>query len=265
MTKGIVLSVAGSDCSGGAGIQADIKTIAALGGYAAAAITAVTVQNTLGVQSVFPIPAEVVGQQMLAVLEDLEPDAVKIGMTGSAEVVREIAHVLRQHPVRHVVFDPVMVSTSGHRLLTDEAVEAIRTDLLPVVSLVTPNLDEVAPLMSTDKSFITYNDMQQAARQIHNRYGCACLVKGGHLRGGEMRDILYDGRELHEYSVERIATRNLHGTGCTLSSAIATYLSQGMSLQEAVKQAKEYITGAIEAGASMRIGKGNGPLWHYKP
>ena len=259
--KVIVLSVAGSDCSAGAGIQADIKTISALDGYAATAITAVTVQNTLGVQSVHPVSAELVGRQMQAVMEDLQPDAIKIGMTGNVMIVDEIVRVLRQYSPRRVVFDPVMVSTSGHKLMTDEAVEAICTRLLPVVSLVTPNLNEAEVLLR--QPVHTVDDMECAAHLIYEKYQCACLVKGGHLDGNEMCDVFYDGRELHLFVAGRIHTGNLHGTGCTLSSAIATCLAQGFPMYEAVELAKTYITKVIEAGKDLHIGHGNGPLWHF--
>lgn len=263
--KGIVLSVAGSDCSGGAGVQADIKTVSALGGYAAAAITAVTVQNTLGVQRVYPVPAEVVGQQMEAVLEDLKPDVVKIGMTGSAEVVREISRVLLNGFAGKIVLDPVMASTSGHKLMDKETVEAICTELLPIVSLVTPNLHEIAPLLPGASGCVpaSIEEMKRAAQEIYQTYGCACLVKGGHLEGEKMCDVLHDGHETHCFSTERIDSKNLHGTGCTLSSAIATFLAHGDSLHEAVKQAKNYVTWAIGAAQHLEIGKGNGPLWHF--
>lgn len=259
--KAIVLSVAGSDSSGGAGIQADIKTISALGGYAATAITAITVQNTLGVQAVHPVPAELVGKQMQAVMEDLRPDAIKIGMTGNVEIISEIARLLHQYSPQQVVLDPVMVSTSGHNLMTDEAVEAICTLLLPEVSLVTPNLHETEVLLQ--QPVHTVDEMEGAACRLFEKYHCAFLIKGGHLKGNEMCDVLYDGTQLNIFGSNRIRSGNLHGTGCTLSSAIATFLAQGASLYEAVEQAKEYISCAIEAGKDLHIGQGNGPLWHF--
>lgn len=259
--KAIVLSVAGSDCSGGAGIQADIKTISALGGYAAAAVTAITVQNTKGVQSVHNLPAAWVEQQMEAVMEDLRPDAIKIGMTGDEEVIRSIARVLRKHAPRQVVFDPVMVSTSGHKLMDENAMAAIRTELFPVVSLVTPNLHETEVLLQ--KRVRTVDDMEKAACSLYDKYRCAFLIKGGHLEGYDMCDVLYDGKELNLFGSRRIHSFNLHGTGCTLSSAVATFLARGHSLYESVEQAKEYVSRAIEAGKDLRIGQGNGPLWHF--
>lgn len=260
--KAIILSIAGSDCSGGAGIQADIKTISALGGYAAAAITAITVQNTLGVQDVHFASADLVGRQIVAVMDDLQPAAIKIGMTGNAEIINEIARILHQYSPRQVVFDPVMVSTSGRKLMADEAMAAICTKLIPEVSLVTPNLHETEVLLQRPVHSI--DDMEQAARLLYEKYQCAFLVKGGHLNGNDMCDVLYDGAELNLFNSPRIHSKNRHGTGCTLSSAIATFLAQGASLYEAVEQAKEYVSYAIEAGKDLHIGQGNGPLWHFQ-
>ena len=188
--KAIVLSVAGSDSSGGAGIQADIKAISALGGYAATAITAITVQNTLGVQAVHPVAAELVGQQMQAVMEDLQPDAIKIGMTGNVEIIYEIVRILRRYSPRKVVFDPVMVSTSGHSLMTDEALEAIRTKLIPKVTLVTPNLHETEVLLQQPVQ--TIDEMEDAACRLFEKYNCAFLIKGGHLTGLEIQEECAD-------------------------------------------------------------------------
>ena len=186
--KAIVLSVAGSDSSGGAGIQADIKAISALGGYAATAITAITVQNTLGVQAVHPVAAALVGQQMQAVMEDLQPDAIKIGMTGNVEIIYEIVRILRRYSPRKVVFDPVMVSTSGHSLMTDEALEAIRTKLIPKVTLVTPNLHETEVLLQQPVQ--TIDEMEDDACRLFEKYNCAFLIKGGHLTGHDVRCTL---------------------------------------------------------------------------
>ncbi|MCI1681645.1 MAG: bifunctional hydroxymethylpyrimidine kinase/phosphomethylpyrimidine kinase [Bacteroides sp.] len=259
--KVIVLSVAGSDPSGGAGIQADIKAISALGGYAATAITAVTVQNTLGVSDVYSLPPDLIGKQMEAVLDDLQPDAVKIGMTGSAAVVREIVRVLRQYQMKQVVFDPVMVSTSGRRLMEEDAVEAVCEELFPVTTLVTPNLHEAELLIG--KPVRTVEEMLVAGKTLSERYGCAFLIKGGHLAGEEMCDVLCDSEQVHYYKSPRIESGNLHGTGCTLSSAIATFMVQGCGLPDAVERAKHYTSAAIEAGRDLHIGHGNGPLWHF--
>lgn len=255
-----VLSIAGSDPSGGAGIQADIKAITALGAYAATAITAVTVQNTLGVRSVFPLPPQVVADQIDAVMEDIEPQAVKIGMVNDAEIVRAIAAAIRRHSPRWVVYDPVMVSTSGHRLIEAETTEIIERELMPSATLVTPNMSEAEVLWH--RNITSVADMEASARDLAARYGTAVLVKGGHLAEGPMCDVLCSDGRIEMFSGERIATRNLHGTGCTLSSAIATLLAQGMPLAAAVAEAKRYVTAAIRAGIRMHIGHGNGPLWH---
>lgn len=255
-----VLSIAGSDPSGGAGIQADIKTVTSLGGYAAAAITALTIQNTEGVRGVFPVPSATVAEQIAAVMEDIEPQAVKIGMVNDAEIVRVISAAVARYAPRHVVFDPVMVSTSGHRLIGENVADELERDLIPLASLITPNMSEAEALWR--RPIGSVERMEQAATELARRYGTAVLVKGGHLAGDEMCDILCDGDEIHRFTSERIATRNLHGTGCTLSSAIATLLAQGRDMRQAVAEAKRYVSRAIEAGSRMSIGRGNGPLWH---
>lgn len=257
----IVLSIAGSDCSGGAGIQADIKTISALGGYAASVITAVTVQNTTGVSAVHPVPSEFVRRQIEAVMQDLHPTAVKIGMVSDGEIVRTIAGCLRKYQPKYVVYDPVMVSTSGRTLMTEEAVEIIKKELFPLTHLITPNLDEVEVL--TGKKVTTLDEMQQAAHQLSALYRTAVLVKGGHLPGDEMQDVLCTDGNTYIYKEYKIHSRNLHGTGCTLSSSIATYLSLGYTMEQAVGKAKEYLCGAIDAGKEVIIGQGNGPLCHF--
>ncbi len=259
-TPPVFLSIAGSDPSGGAGIQADIKTVSALGGYAAAALTAVTVQNTRGVAQVEYLPADTVGRQCDAVIEDLAPAAVKIGMTGTPAILHAIAEVLERHGCGNIVFDPVALATSGRMLTQADALEAACDRLLPRCTLVTPNLSETALL--TGETVADIEGMRRAARRLYDRYGCAFLIKGGHLDGEHPTDILCDG-ELHAYTARRIDTSNLHGTGCTLSSAIATLLGKGLPLREAVGEAKAYVTRAIEAARPLRIGHGNGPLWHF--
>lgn len=261
-TPAIILTIAGSDPSGGAGIQADIKAISALGGYAAAAITAVTVQNTRGVTAVDCLPAPLVAAQTEAVLDDLHPAAIKIGMTGRADIIRNLASCLRKHPNTPVVLDPVMLSSSGHPLMESDAVEALCSDLFPHCRLVTPNLHEAAFLLGSPLH--TPQEMEQAAAELYGRYGCAFLLKGGHLEGDRMTDILFDG-QIHRFSSPRIDTGNLHGTGCTLSSAIATLLGQGHTLPEAVCLGKAYMDKAIEAAREWRIGSGYGPLCHFPP
>lgn len=272
MFPSVILSIAGSDCSGGAGIQADIKTISALGGYAASVITAVTAQNTLGVQSVYPMPADVVKAQITSVMDDLQPDAVKIGMVHDAGIAASIADCLKTCRPRFIVYDPVMISTSGRRLMTEETIQIIKAELFPLCTLITPNLNEASLLWG--QTIAGTVEMQQAARELSCRYNTAVLVKGGHLEGNDMCDVLYYCRQSSAetdvlpsecilYSNPKIESRNLHGTGCTLSSAIATFLAGGSKLDEAVGKAKEHVTTAINQGKDMNIGHGNGPLWHF--
>lgn len=257
----VVLTIAGSDCSGGAGIQADIKTISALGGYAASAITALTVQNTTGVHAVYPVPAEVVRGQIEAVMEDLHPRGVKIGMVDELITVRAIADCLRKYAPEHVVFDPVMVSSSGRKLMSDEAIRAIQKELFPLTTLITPNLDEVAVLIGQRPAGT--EEMQHTARVLSELYETAVLIKGGHLEGDEMQDVLFGNGNSYIYKEKKIVSKNLHGTGCTLSSAIATYLALGHNMKEAVYEAKTYVSKAIDAGKDVTAGQGNGPLCHF--
>lgn len=260
MTPPIILTIAGSDCSGGAGIQADIKTISTLNGYAASVITAVTAQNTLGVQAVYPIPADIVCAQIKSVMDDLHPNAIKIGMVHNASIACTIADCLKKYKPGFVVYDPVMVSTSGRQLMTEETVCTIKEDLFPLCTLITPNLNETALLLACGITNI--KDMEQAACTLAALYHTSVLVKGGHLTGNEMCDVLYDGT-IHLFRHEKIESSNLHGTGCTLSSAIATFLAKGCTLEEAVRRAKAYINIAIERGKDWQIGQGNGPLAHF--
>lgn len=258
-----ILSIAGSDCSGGAGIQADLKTISALGGYAATAITAITVQNTTGVRAIHPIPPAFVRGQIEAVMEDIRPDAVKIGMINDIEIVKVIAACLRKYQPAHVVFDPVMVSTSGHKLIEDDAIETLTGLLMPLSSVITPNLREAEVL--TGQSINNVEKMKSAAIKLL-KYGCgAVLLKGGHLEGGLMCDVLQITGEStpHLFTSTKIESKNTHGTGCTLSSAIATFLALGYTMPQAVEHAKCYVTGGIEAGKDIHIGEGHGPLNHF--
>ena len=258
-----VLTIAGSDSSAGAGIQADLKTITALGAYGATVITAVTAQNTLGVRAVHPVPADIVAEQMACVMEDLRPDAIKIGMLPNAEVVRAVADGLRQcQPPCTVVLDPVMVSTSGHRLMSEEAIALAYNELFPLCTLITPNLGEAGLLLALG-TVSTPAQMEQAALTLSRRLGTSVLVKGGHLAGDTLCDILCHGGQLTRYPAPRIATSNLHGTGCTLSSAIATHLALGLDLPSAVAGAITYLRLAISAGRELHIGHGNGPLQHF--
>jgi hydroxymethylpyrimidine/phosphomethylpyrimidine kinase len=257
-----VLTIAGSDSGGGAGIQADLKTFAANGCYGASVITALTAQNTCGVSAIHAVPIAFVRAQMDAVLSDIGCDAVKIGMLFSPELIREVAEGLKRYGAARIVLDPVMVAQSGDRLLQDEAVGALEEWLLPLATIVTPNLPEASVLLGRDVD--TAGAAGEAARQLV-AMGCAnVLVKGGHLEGSDCDDVLWLGDEerLVRLAGKRIATVNNHGTGCTLSSAIAAFLARGADIEEAVRRAKEYIIGAIAAGAGYRLGRGHGPVHH---
>lgn len=261
-----VLTIAGSDCSGGAGIQADIKTISALGAYAASVITAITVQNTCGVKAIHAIPPEFVTGQIEAVLTDIHPCAIKIGMVKDIEIIRSISSSLHRFKPRHVVLDPVMISSSGRRLMENSAIAVLTQELIPEVTLITPNLSEAEVLTGHDVTCI--EEMKTAAKEIL-AYGCkAVLVKGGHLQGGEMVDILQlsTRKEPFIYTATQVDSENTHGTGCTLSSAIATYLALGESMDKAVEKAKIYLYKGISAGKDVHIGEGHGPINHlYAP
>ncbi len=259
----MVLSVAGSDSCGGAGVQADLKTISALGAYAATAITAITVQDTRGVKSVHAVPSEVVAGQIKAVMDDLCPQVVKIGMVNDVRTVRAIASVLRCCPQTTIICDPVMISTSGHRLVTEEAMEVVKTELFPLSSLITPNLREAEALVG--KTFDTLDDMKAQIRLLRRWGNYAVLLKGGHLEGNIMADLLLmpDADEPLLFQSEKVDTPNTHGTGCTLSSAIAALVAQGFSLPEAIRRAKGYVSEAICQGADVRVGEGHGPLNHF--
>lgn len=258
-----ILAIAGSDCSGGAGIQADIKTISALGAYAASAITAITVQNTCGVTGIHPVPPAYVQAQIEAVMTDIRPRAVKIGMINDAGIIRAIAGSLRKHTPYYIVLDPVMISTSGHKLMEEDAISALTGSLMPLATLITPNLHEAEAL--TGKKISTINGMEAAAQELLSFGSQAVLVKGGHLKEEEMCDVLYIKGEAHprRFSSQKIESRNTHGTGCTLSSAIATYLALGEPLAEAVRKAKAYVYQGILNGKDVHIGEGHGPLNHF--
>jgi hydroxymethylpyrimidine/phosphomethylpyrimidine kinase len=262
-TPSIVLTIAGSDSSGGAGIQADIKTISAMGGFAASAITSITAQNTQGVQAIHPIPTEMVRQQIESVMDDLHPESIKIGMVCDAEIALIIAECIRKYQPRWVVYDPVMVSTSGHKLMTDDTIEVIKKELIPLVTIITPNLHEARILSGENIQGI--EAMKASAEKLSERYGCSTLVKGGHLEEGAMCDVLYNKEEkrIFTFTDQKIESKNLHGTGCTLSSAIATQLAQEYPLHEAIARSKAYVTRAIHAAKDMHIGHGYGPLWHF--
>ena len=251
------LSIAGSDSSGGAGIQADIKTMSANGVYAMTAVTALTAQNTTGVTDILDSTPAFLSAQLDAVFTDIFPDAVKIGMVSSAELISVIAQKLRQYGARHIVVDPVMVATSGSRLLREDAVEALKTELLPLAEVATPNIPEAEIL--ADMPIRTPADMEAAARRISEQYGCAVLCKGGHDLN-DANDLLWKDGAGYWFNGRRINNPNTHGTGCTLSSAIAANLAKGMALEDAVRRAKEYISGAL--AAMLDLGHGRGPMNH---
>lgn len=251
------LSIAGSDSSGGAGIQADIKTMSANGVYAMTAVTALTAQNTTGVTDILDSTPAFLSAQLDAVFTDIFPDAVKIGMVSSAELISVIAQKLRQYGARHIVVDPVMVATSGSRLLREDAVEALKTELLPLAEVATPNIPEAEILAAMP--IRTPADMEAAARKISEQYGCAVLCKGGHDLN-DANDLLWKDGAGYWFNGRRINNPNTHGTGCTLSSAIAANLAKGMALEDAVRRAKEYISGAL--AAMLDLGHGRGPMNH---
>lgn len=252
-----VLSIAGSDCSGGAGIQADIKTITMNGAYAMSAITALTAQNTTGVKAISEVSPEFLMQQLDAVFEDIYPDAVKVGMVSSKELIEVIADRLKKYKAGNIVVDPVMVSTSGSRLMKNEAVSMLTKSLLPMATLATPNIPEAEVLSGMSVNCREY--MLESARYISETYGCAVLLKGGHSID-DANDLLYDDNKYYWFEGKRIDNPNTHGTGCTLSSAIAANLAKGFELSEAVKRSKDYISKALEA--QLNLGKGSGPLNH---
>lgn len=252
-----VLTIAGSDCSGGAGIQADIKTMMANGVYAMSAITALTAQNTMGVSDIFEVSPSFLRKQLDAVFTDIVPDAVKIGMVSNPALIRVIVERLRYYQAKHIVVDPVMVSTSGATLLNDEALTVLMEELLPLAELCTPNIPE-AEILSQQKMTST-RDMETAAQVIGERYGCAVLCKGGHAIQ-DANDLLWTKGEMHWFYGTRIENPNTHGTGCTLSSAIASNLAKGQDLPQGIANAKAYLSGAL--GAMLDLGRGSGPLNH---
>ncbi len=257
-----VLTIAGSDSGGGAGIQADIKTISACGVYAASAITAVTVQNTLGVEAVHPIPTEIIAGQIAAVLSDIGADAIKIGMIHSTEVIEAVARELDRFEARNVVLDPVMVATSGHRLIEESAIDSLKSTLLPRARVITPNIPEAEILLGC--KIEGQSELAKMARALSLEGKISVLLKAGHLSDDELIDVLYNAEsdEIVELKSKRFTTPNTHGTGCTLSSALAAMLAKGLELSEAARQAKDYINRAIISGADFTIGHGHGPVDH---
>jgi len=262
MTTAIAVTIAGSDSSGGAGIQADLKTFSALGVYGASVIAALTVQNTKGVSAVLDVPPAFVTAQMDAVFSDLTVGAVKIGMLGNAAVVAAVAAGLARHSHIPVVLDPVMVATSGERLLTPDAVEALREKLVPLALVVTPNLPEAAALVDAPQA-ATEDEMVRQAERLLASGAKAVLMKGGHGKGAQSADLLVTATATVRFAAARIATGNTHGTGCTLAAAIAAGLAKGEDLSAAVRAAKDYVTAAIAAADHLGVGHGRGPVHHF--
>lgn len=258
------LTIAGSDPSGGAGIQADLKTFSACGCFGTSAIVAVVDENTVGVTGVHPVPVEFVTGQIRSVLDDIGADAIKIGMLHSSELIRAVRDTLARYAIRNVVLDPVMVATSGDPLLQQEAIATLRDELIPTVRIITPNIPEAELLLG--RKIDSQESLPEAARELsRNGGGISVFLKAGHLHDEELVDIFYNAEEdrILPLRSRRLATRNTHGTGCTLSSALAAFLAHGCSLDEAATKAKEYIAGAIEAGAEYEIGHGHGPVHHF--
>jgi hydroxymethylpyrimidine/phosphomethylpyrimidine kinase len=263
-----LLTIAGSDSSGGAGIQADLKTFSALGCYGMSVICALTAQNTHAVTGIYPVSPEFIALQIDAVMTDIGVDAVKIGMLHSRDVIMTVTERLKHHRAPHIVVDPVMVSTAGDTLLQNDAVDALKSILFPIATVITPNLPEAAVLLQEPVETLLQADRRQleiACKTLSAFGSRAVVLKGGHLASDAMTDLLYmpETGGLKSFESKRIDTRNTHGTGCTLSSAIAAFLAKGHSLEDAVFQAKTYVTEAIRAGAAYQIGKGHGPVHHF--
>lgn len=257
-----VLTIAGSDSSGGAGIQGDLKTISSLGCYATTAITAITVQNTRGVTAIHSIPPEIVKGQIDSIMTDILPDAIKIGMVHSVSLVNAIAAVLQLYPQIPIILDPVMVATSGDKLIEDHTLTAMKEKLFPLAMLITPNLDEASILAGMKINTVV--EMHRAGHMIMES-GCKnLLLKGGHLQGNQLTSLYFSaGGPVEEFISERIDTNNTHGSGCTLSSAIASFIARGVCLKDAIANAEIYVHEAISSGATVQTGQGNGPLNHF--
>ena len=253
-----VMTIAGSDSGGGAGIQADLKTFSAMGVFGTSTLTAITAQNTVGVSAVHEIPTDIIAAQIDAVITDIGADAVKTGMLSSSEIVETVAEAIRRHAVANLVVDPVMVAKSGDRLLREEAIQSICSSLIPLAAVVTPNIPEAEDL--TGQTIRSDDDVREAAMRIVSMGARSVVVKGGH-RDGPPTDVLYDGHTFQEFTTERIPSTNTHGTGCTFASAVAAGLAHGLDVPGAVAGAKDYVTAAIRA--SYPIGQGHGPLHHF--
>jgi hydroxymethylpyrimidine/phosphomethylpyrimidine kinase len=256
-----ILTIAGSDSGGGAGIQADLKTISACGCYGMSVITAVTAQNTEGVIAIHPVPVAVINAQIRAVLDDIGTDGIKIGMLYSKEVVEHVATVLREYECNAIILDPVMIATSGDSLVSGDVSEAMKKGLFPLVHLLTPNVPEAENLLGSTIS----DNLADAARQIAGEFSLSVLLKAGHTKGERIVDVLYEygSGTLTTFENRRIETVNTHGTGCTLSSAITSFVAKGYTLSDAVRRAEEYLSGAIIAGDLYRTGRGHGPIHHF--
>ncbi len=256
------LTIAGSDSGGGAGIQADLKTFSALGVYGASVLTALTAQNTREVRAIHDVPPEFIAAQIDAVLDDIRIDAIKIGMINRAEVIETVAAALERRQAKCVVVDPVMVAKSGARLLHADAVATLRRRLLPLATVITPNLPEAGVLLD-EPSPTDESEMTAACKRLAELGPRFVLLKGGHLDTTQSVDVLYDGKRVVHLPAARVSTRNTHGTGCTLSSAIAAYLARGIEVPEAVARAKDYVTAALRAADTLTVGKGQGPVHHF--
>lgn len=259
-----VLSIAGSDSGGGAGIQADLKTISALGCFGTTAITAITAQNTLGVQGIFPIPPDMVGKQIRAILKDIGTDAVKIGMLHSVEIIRAVHGALQEFEAGNIVLDPVMVAASGDKLIEDNTLDAMIKYLFPLADLVTPNIPEANILL--DEEITTKDQMIESAGSLLSLGSRAVLLKGGHLESNMLYDVFAANngiRNMRVFKNRKIVTGNVHGTGCTLSSAIASFLARGENMEHSVEKAIDYMHHAIQVGKDYRTGRGNGPVNHF--
>lgn len=258
-----VLTIAGSDSGGGAGIQADLKTFSAIGCYGMSVITALTAQNTQGIKAIHAVPPVFAAQQIDAVLTDIGADAIKIGMLYSAELIETVAETLKKHAVKKIVLDPVMVAQSGDKLLQDDAVEAIKAHLMPLADVVTPNIPEASVL--TGRQLKRWEDIEGAAETLAQHGSRSILIKGGHGDENKSTDLLFLTRERRFVRLEadRIKTDNNHGTGCTLSSAIASYMAKGKNIEAAVHKAKAFMNQAIAAGAAYKLGHGHGPVHHF--
>ena len=258
----VIMTIAGSDSGGGAGIQADLKTIEALGGYGTSVISAITAQNTQGVNAIHPIPTDIILKQFEAIAEDMEISALKTGMLHNSETIEVVSECIKKYGIKKVVVDPVMISTSGHKLIEDNTIKTLKTKLIPLAEIITPNLDEAEVLLN--KKIATPKDMEEASLKLMD-LGCKCaLVKGGHLTSENIVDVYYNLKKEQAISIEskKINTLNTHGTGCTLSAAIATMLGKNYNLDEAILKSHNYLYGALLSGKDYKLGKGFCPLHH---